>query len=88
MQAQRRDSLENPAITAAKRPTRMELSMSPDRCQNNARTYRTMSICDAGIHLNVDPDVAAKSSKELNKEDEADERRDLQKGIRRYDWGL
>jgi len=66
-QAQRRDSLGNPAVTAVKRPTRMKLSRNPDRCQKNARTYRTMSICDAGIHLNVDPDVAAKSPKELRR---------------------
>jgi hypothetical protein len=32
-----------------------------------------MNICDAGIHLGVDPDVAAKSSKGLKREDEADE---------------
>jgi len=26
-----------------------------------------MNICDAGIHLNVDPDVAAKSSEDLRR---------------------
>ena len=33
----------------------------------NARTIELMNICDAGIHLSVDPDVAAESSKELNR---------------------
>ena len=46
--------------------------MNSQYCQKEERTTGMMNVCDAGIHLGVDPDVAAKSSKGLkgNKADE------------------
>ena len=68
-----------------KRLPRKKLSMNAEYCQKEERTDGMMNVCDAGIHLGVDPDVAAKSSKGL-KENEGDERWDLYTGVRRYDW--
>ena len=58
--------------------------MNSEYCQKEEHTDGIMKNCDAGIHLSVDPDVAAESSEGL-KENEVDERRDLYKEVRRYD---
>ena len=52
---------------------RKKLLMNAEYCKKEKCIDGMMNICNTGVHLGVDPDVAAKSSKEL-KENEGDER--------------